>query len=75
LWAFHFSKRGLEKIIRNTSVFSRHATSPALRRYPKSLRHRKQARAKKKRRELWKFPLMDHKLLFFYNNSTVIPHS
>jgi len=35
LWAFHFSKRGLEKIIRNTSVFSHHATPPALRRYPK----------------------------------------
>jgi hypothetical protein len=35
LWAFHFSKRGLEKIITNTSVFSHHATPPALRRYPK----------------------------------------
>jgi hypothetical protein len=35
LWAFHFSKRGLEKIIGNASVFSHNATPPALRRYPK----------------------------------------
>jgi hypothetical protein len=30
-----FKEGGLEKIIRNTSVFSHHATPPALRRYPK----------------------------------------
>jgi hypothetical protein len=32
---FIFQRGGLEKFIKNTSVFSHHATSPAPRRYPK----------------------------------------
>jgi len=35
----------------------------------------KTSHSKEEEEKLWKFPLMDDKLLFFYNNSTVIPHS